>query len=89
VGGGVHIGSTRHVGYFWPLVPAPDDCEDGDFGGMEIGREKKKYSDKTCPSVTLSTINPTSPDPGANPARRSGKQASNRLSYGVAVPNLS
>jgi hypothetical protein len=29
VGGGVETGSTRHVGHFWPIVPAPGDCEDG------------------------------------------------------------
>jgi hypothetical protein len=22
----------------WPIVPAPVDCEDGEFGGMKIGR---------------------------------------------------
>jgi hypothetical protein len=31
-GGGVQIGPTRHVGHFWPIVPAPSDCEDGEFG---------------------------------------------------------
>jgi hypothetical protein len=34
------------------------DC--GKIGGMKIGREgKSKYSEKICPSVTLSTTNPT------------------------------
>jgi hypothetical protein len=23
----------------WPTVPAPADCEDGEFGGMKNGRE--------------------------------------------------
>jgi hypothetical protein len=32
----------------------------------------------------LSTTNPTWPDPGANPGRRGGKPATNRLSYGAA-----
>jgi hypothetical protein len=22
----------------WPIVPVPGDCEDGEFGGMKIGR---------------------------------------------------
>jgi hypothetical protein len=35
---GVQTGSTRHVGHFWPVVPAPGDCEDGEFGGIKIGR---------------------------------------------------
>jgi hypothetical protein len=55
---------------------------------------KPKYSEKTCPSATLSTTNPTWLDPGLNPARGGGKPETNRLSYGVAlyssllVPNV-
>jgi hypothetical protein len=44
---------------------------------------RPKYSEKTCPSATLSTTNPTWPDPGSNPGRRGGKPATNRLSYGA------
>jgi hypothetical protein len=40
VGGGVHTGSTRHVGH-WTIVPAPGDCEDGEIGGMKIDRGNK------------------------------------------------
>jgi hypothetical protein len=43
------------------------------------------YSEKTCPSVTSSTTNPTCLDPILNPGRRGGKPATNRLSYGVAL----
>jgi hypothetical protein len=43
-----------------------------------------KYSEKTCPSATLSTTNPTWPDPGSKSGRRGGKPATNRLSYGGA-----
>jgi hypothetical protein len=46
---------------------------------------KPKYSEKTCPKATLSTTNPTWPDPGLNPCRRSGKPATNHLSYGAAL----
>jgi hypothetical protein len=42
---------------------------------------KLKYSEKTCPGATLSTINPTWPDLGSNPGRRGGKPATNGLSY--------
>jgi hypothetical protein len=45
-----------------------------------------KYSEKTYPSTTLSTTNPTWLDPGLNPGRRGGKPAANRLSYGAAFP---
>jgi hypothetical protein len=31
--GGVHTGSTRHCGHYWPIVHAPGDC-DGEVGGM-------------------------------------------------------
>jgi hypothetical protein len=43
-----------------------------------------KYSEKTCPSATLSTTNPIWPDLGSNPGRRGGKPAINRLGYGTA-----
>jgi hypothetical protein len=35
------------------------DGDWGEIGGMKIGREKPKYSEKTCPSATLSITNPT------------------------------
>jgi hypothetical protein len=69
--------------YPWPIVPAAGDCEDGEFGGMNW-QGKPKYSEKTCPGVTLSTTNPTWPDPGSNPGRRDGKPGTNSLSYGAA-----
>jgi hypothetical protein len=40
---------------------------------------KPKYSEKTCPSATLSTTNPTWLDPGSNPGRRDRKPATNRF----------
>jgi hypothetical protein len=68
----------------WPIVPAPGDYDDGELGGMKIGMGKPKYSEKICSSATLSTTNPTWPDPGSNPGRRGRKPATNRLSYGAA-----
>jgi hypothetical protein len=47
---------------------------------------KSKYTEKICPSATLSTTDPTWPHPGVNPCRRDGKPATNRLSYGAALP---
>jgi hypothetical protein len=67
----------------WPIVPAPGDYDGGEFGGMKIGRGNRSTRKKTCTSATLSTINPTWPDPGLNPGRRGEKPATNRLSYGV------
>jgi hypothetical protein len=46
---------------------------------------KPKNSEKTCPSATLSTTNPTWTDQGANPGLRSEGQTTNRLSHGTAL----
>jgi hypothetical protein len=43
-----------------------------------------KYSERNCPSATLSTTNPTRPDLGSNQGRRGGKPATSRQSYGTA-----
>jgi hypothetical protein len=49
-----------------------------------LAGETEVLGEKTCPSATSSTTNPTSIDPGLNPGRRGGKPATNRLSYGAA-----
>jgi hypothetical protein len=75
-----------YCGHYWPTVPPPPDrwwwlwrnWWNNDWQGTP------KYSEKTCPSATLSTTNPTWLDPGLNPGRRGGKPATNRLSYGAA-----
>jgi hypothetical protein len=77
--------SPLYCGHFWPIVPAPDDR----WGWLwskwwnEDWQRKPRYSEKTCHSATLSTTNPTWPDPGSNPGRRGGKPMTNRLSYGA------
>jgi hypothetical protein len=48
----------------------------GNFGNIA-------HNQKTCPNVALSTTYPTW-CPDANPGRRGGKPATNRLSYGTA-----
>jgi hypothetical protein len=50
VGGGVQTGSNRHVGHFWPIVPAPGDCQDGEFGGMKIGMGNRSTRRKPVPA---------------------------------------
>jgi hypothetical protein len=55
----------------WPIVPAPDDrwwVRSSRWN--ENWKGKPKYSEKTCPSATLSTTNPTWPDLRSNPGRR-------------------
>jgi hypothetical protein len=50
---------------------------------MKSTGESRSTRGKTCPSVTLSTINPTRTDPGSNPGLRGGRPATNRLSHGT------
>jgi hypothetical protein len=70
----------------WPIVPAPDDrWWVWSSRWNENWHEKPKYSEETYPRVTLFTTNSTWPEPGSNPDRRSGKPATNRLSYGTAL----
>jgi hypothetical protein len=62
----------------WPVAPAPDDRWWWMWSSRrnENWQGKPKYSEKTYPSATLFTINPTWPDLGLNPGRRSGKPES-------------
>jgi hypothetical protein len=84
---GVQTGSTRHVGHLLAYCTCP-----GWLWGWRIWwnewKGKPKYSEKTCPDATLSTTNPTWPDPGLNPGRRGGKPTTNRFSYGAAFKLL-
>jgi hypothetical protein len=73
--------------HFWSIVPARDGRWRWLWSNWwnENWQGKPKYSEKTCPSVTFSTTNPTWADPGSNPGRRGGKPATNHLSYGTAL----
>jgi hypothetical protein len=33
----------------WPIVPAPGDYDDGEFGGMKIGRGNRSTRRKSAP----------------------------------------
>jgi hypothetical protein len=79
--GGVRLSPLGTSATNWPIVPA--------LRGRwwvwstqwnENWQGKPKYSEKTCPSATLSTTNPTWPDLG----HCGGKPATNHLSYGTA-----
>jgi hypothetical protein len=83
-------GETESLGTaatVWHIVPALDDRWWWVWSSRwnENWQGKTKYSEKTCPSATLSTTIPTWPDLGSNPGRRGGKPATNRLSYGTAL----
>jgi hypothetical protein len=58
------------------------DC--GAIGGPKFGRRNQSTRRRPAPSATLSTTNPTWPDPSSNPGRRCGKPATNHFSYDTA-----
>jgi hypothetical protein len=33
----------------WPIVPAPGDYDDGEFGGMKVGRGNRSTGSKPAP----------------------------------------
>jgi hypothetical protein len=35
---------------YWPTAPDPGDCEDGEFGGMKIGRGNRSTRRKPDPA---------------------------------------
>jgi hypothetical protein len=84
--GGVRLSTLGTSATIWPIVPTPDDRWWWVWSSRwnENWQGKPKYSEKTCPSSTLSTTNPTWSDLGWNPGRRGGKPATNRLSYDTA-----
>jgi hypothetical protein len=50
VGGGVQMGPLGTSATEWPIVPAPADYDDGDFGGMKIGRGNRSTRRKPAPA---------------------------------------
>jgi hypothetical protein len=53
-------------------------------GGMIFTGENLRTRNKTCPSATLPTTNPTRNDPGAKSGLRGERPATNRLSHVTA-----
>jgi hypothetical protein len=85
LGGGVQLGPLGTAATDWPIVACPGWLWWWRIWWNVDWQRKLKYSEKICPSATLSTANTTWPDPGSNPGRRDGKPAANRLSYGAAL----
>jgi hypothetical protein len=69
-----------------PIVPAQGDYDNGEIGGM-IGRGNRSTGRKPAP-VPLCPPQTPHACPDANPGRRGGKPASNRLSYGTAFKGV-
>jgi hypothetical protein len=49
VGGGVQLSALGTEATNWPLVPAPGDYDDGEIGGMMIGRGNRSAPRKPAP----------------------------------------
>jgi hypothetical protein len=66
-GGWSPVGSTRHWGHQWPIVPAPGDY-DGEIGGKMIGRGNRSTRRKPAP---VPPCPPETPHmlPGRKPTR--------------------
>jgi hypothetical protein len=77
VGCGVQLGPLDTAATDWPIVPAPVDYDDGEFGGMKIGKGNRSTLRKRAPAPLCPTKIPLD-------HRRGGKPATNRLSYGAA-----
>jgi hypothetical protein len=82
VGGGVQLGPLVTAA---TIVPAPGDYDDGEFGGMKIGKGNRSTRRKPNPAPLCPPQIQLDKDPGLNPGRRGGKPATNRLSYGAAL----
>jgi hypothetical protein len=78
VGGGVQLGPLDTAATNRPIVPAPGDY-DGEISGMMIGRGNRSTQRKPAP-VPLCKPQIPHACPEANPDRRGGKTATNRLS---------
>jgi hypothetical protein len=82
VGGGVQLGPLGTEATNRSIVAAPDDYDDGKIGRMMIGRGNRSTRRKLAP-VPLCPPQIPHACPDANPGRRGGKTATNRLSYGM------
>jgi hypothetical protein len=76
------LGPLGTAATFRPSVPTPGDYDNGEIGRMMIGRGNRSIRRKSapvplCPPQTLNAC------PDANPGRRGGNPATNRLSYGT------
>jgi hypothetical protein len=85
--GGVRLSPLGTLATNWTTVPAPGDRWWWMWSSRwsENWQRKSQYSEKTCPSATLSTINATWLDLGSKQGRHSGKPATNGLSYSTAL----
>jgi hypothetical protein len=67
-----------------PIVPTLSDYDDGEIGGMMIGKETEVLGEN-LPQCRFVHHKHHMFCPDANPGRLGGKPATNRLSYGTAL----
>jgi hypothetical protein len=84
VEGEIQLGPLGTAATSRPIVPTPGDYDDGEIDGMIIGRGNRNTRRKPAP-VPLVHHKPHILCPDANPGRRGGKPATNRLSCGTAL----
>jgi hypothetical protein len=79
------IGTSANI---WPIVPAPDDRWWWVWGSRwnENWQGKPKYSEKTCPSATFSTTNPTWPDLTRDRTRAAAMGSRRLTAWAMARP---
>jgi hypothetical protein len=85
--GGVQLCPLDTAATNWPIVPAPGYYGDREIGGMMIGRGNRSTQRKPAP-VPLCLPQTPHACQDANPGRRGGKPATNRLSYGTACNDV-
>jgi hypothetical protein len=87
VEGGVQLGPLGTAATNRPIAPAPGDYDDGEIGGMMIGRGNPSTRRKPAP-VQLCPPQTPHACPDANPGSCGEKPATNRLSYCTALDRM-
>jgi hypothetical protein len=80
VGVGVQLDPLGTAATSWPIVATPGEYDDGEIGGMMIGKENRSTRRKPAPVPLCPTQTPHAL-PGREPGLRGGKPAANHLSY--------
>jgi hypothetical protein len=84
-GDGVQLRPLGTAATNTPTVTTPGDYDDGEIGGMKIGRGNRSTRERNLPQSHFVHHKPHMLWPDANPGRRGEKTTTNRLSYGTAL----